>query len=122
VLDRALAKKSEDRYASGGEFAHALQAVLSGLAAVPPYPNGQAARPPAMGMPAPQPEAASGAMKAAGGGGQNAPMQPMPPSSALPLAASPNKAPSVGLLVGVAVAFLVVGAGLAALFMRLFVK
>src|SRR5258706_449675 len=40
VLEKALAKKSEDRHASGGEFAHALQAVLAGLREVPPYRDG----------------------------------------------------------------------------------
>src|SRR6478609_4166726 len=40
VLSKALEKKSEDRYQSAAEFAHALQAVLSGATEVPPFQEG----------------------------------------------------------------------------------
>jgi len=125
VMDKALAKRSEDRYQSGGELAHALQAVLAGATEVPPDPHAQA-RPP---MPsAPMPPTPPAAMPV------TAPMQQviaMPPAQALAPVSSPlprvggqraTKQPSIGLLVGVAVAFLVVGAGLAALVMKLVMK
>jgi serine/threonine-protein kinase len=123
VLEKALAKKAEDRYASGGEFAHALQAVLNGLNEVPPYQNGAGG--PVLGAanapPVPMPQA----------GGQqpvqNASMQhqrstPLPPVGRGGAGGSPSKGPSVGLLIGVAAAFLVVGAALAALVMKLVLK
>jgi serine/threonine-protein kinase len=114
VLEKALAKKSEDRYQSGGEFAHALQAVLSGQPHVPPFPNGQSvspimaagANPPGASPPMQGPGPAPGAIVGP------------PPSAAMPRHGSRPKGPSVGLLIGVAIAFLVVGAGLAALVMR----
>ena len=120
VMDRALAKRSEDRYASGGEFAHALEAVLKGLSEVPPYPNGQAARP-AMGAAhglTPTPHAAPPPPAAI-------PTTTLSPrSSPLPRLGSRRSAkqPSIALLAGVAVAFLVVGAALAALVMKLVMK
>ena len=125
VLEKALAKRSEERYASGAEFAHALGAVLSGLPHVPPYQNGQAMRP-MMGsapaaLPIPnanaEPAQGAGAMQAAHG---HAPRPPQ--SSPLPRMVSRSKQPSLGLLVGVAVAFLVVGATLAAVVMKLVMK
>ena len=125
VLEKALAKRSEERYASGAEFAHALGAVLSGLPHVPPYQNGQAMRP-MMGsapaaLPIPnanaEPGQGAGAMQAAHG---HAPRPPQ--SSPLPRMVSRSKQPSLGLLVGVAVAFLVVGATLAAVVMKLVMK
>jgi serine/threonine-protein kinase len=129
VLEKALAKKSEDRHASGGEFAHALQAVLQGMHEVPPYQNGQTPRammgsvPGAQPMPNPNPPANPAAMA-----GQQQPTQPnvpaAPHSTPLPqmMAGRRSKQPSIGLLIGVAVAFLVVGAALAALVMKLVMK
>lgn len=126
VLSKALAKRSEDRHASGGEFAHALGAVLAGLPHVPPYQGGQAMRAmmgSAPGAPitgAPPPLANAPPMLA---------QQPYahgsigPHSSPLPrLASRGSKQPSIGLLVGVAVAFLLVGALLAGLVMKLVIK
>lgn len=113
VLEKALAKNAEDRQASGGELAHALTAVLNGLTEVPPYQNGQAMRAPMISngsIPAPKP---------------GPDMSMIPRSSPLPRLqqrSSTNKQPSVGLLIGVAVAFLVVGAALAALVMKLVMK
>jgi serine/threonine-protein kinase len=127
VLDKAMAKKAEDRQASGGEFAHALQAVLSGMPHVPPYGgNGQAMRP-MMGS-VPMAQAGSAGMAAAPPANPPQPAAmtaqtvPMPKSSALPqVGGGRPKQPSIGLLIGVAAAFLIVGATLAALFMRFFV-
>jgi serine/threonine-protein kinase len=115
VLEKALAKRSEDRYASGAEFAHALGAVLAGLPHVPPYPNGQA-RP------------MMGSMPAAPGAGMHpaaaqAAMTALPRSTPLPqIASRRGKQPSVGLLIAVAAAFLVVGAILAGVVMKLVLK
>jgi serine/threonine-protein kinase len=120
VLEKALAKKSEERYQSGGEFAHALQAVLNGMTEVPPYQNAQnapvlgAAGAPPVPMaaaPAPAPTAA-----AANAGGPRSTPLPHGPASGR------GKGPSIGLLIGVAAAFLVVGAALAALVMKLVLK
>jgi serine/threonine protein kinase len=121
VLEKALAKKSEDRFASGAEFAHALTAVLNGMQTVPPFQNGQAMRPmmgsvPG-GVPMPNPVPAAPMNQGA------APIPPPPHSSPLPhMVSRRTKQPSVGLLVGVAAAFLVVGAALAALVMKLVMK
>lgn len=120
VLDKALAKKAEDRYQSGGEFAHALQAVLNGMNEVPPYPNGQTA--PVLGaagappVPMAQPQPNSGQAPMVAPPGQRSSPLPRAPASAR------NKGPSIGLLIGVAAAFLVVGAALAALVMKLVLK
>ena len=131
VLEKALAKKSEERYASGAEFAHALSAVLNGLPQVPPYQNGQVMRPMMGSVPGP-PMANPGGAQGQGQGmaAPNAPHQhpqhhapPAPLSSPLPqMTNRRNKQPSIGLLVGVAAAFLVVGAALAALVMKLVMK
>jgi serine/threonine-protein kinase len=109
VLDKALAKKTEERFGSAAEFAHALQAVLNGQQHVPPYPNG-AAQP----MPPPHQVVIAPPQASA---------VPMPHSSPLPQPGrKTGKQPSIGLLVGVAAAFLVVGALLAALVMKLVMR
>lgn len=124
VLEKALAKKSEERYASGAEFAHALTAVLNGLHQVPPYPNGQSMRPmhgSAQGAPA---VAATNTATAPHPPAPAQQLAPTPHSTPLPQLAvyRPSKQPAIGLLIGVAVAFLVVGAALAALVMKLVMK
>jgi serine/threonine-protein kinase len=104
VLQKALAKKPEDRFAAAGEFAAALQAVLNGATDLPGPGGTQPMR--ANGPSAP----ALPATQANGGGIPNAvPSTPLPPVAGL----RSSKSPSMGLLVGVAVAFLVVGAVLA---------
>ena len=111
----AMAKKSDDRFASAAEFAHALQAVLDGRQEIPPFGNGAAAAP-ARQMMASQPAGAVGTPA------QQAPTVPHPPrSTPLPKVKAPPK-PSIALLVGVAAAFLVVGAVLAAIIMKLVLK
>jgi serine/threonine-protein kinase len=110
VLSKALEKKSDDRYKSAAEFAHALQAVLAGAAAVPPFMDGppRANAPsasvihtpvmaPAIALPPP-----------------GAVIPPLTRSSPLPQMRQSAK-PPLGLLVGVALAFLMVGAILAAI-------
>jgi serine/threonine-protein kinase len=133
VLEKALAKKSEERTSSAAEFAHALGAVLQGMTEVPPFQGGQPVRPmygsgadnvatplaqpaqlvaggsvPVPGNNQPTVAASPGAMAPA-----NGPMRDSP----LPKQQEPTS-PSVGLLVGVAVAFLIVGAALAALVLK----
>ena len=129
VLEKALAKKAEDRYQMGGELAHALQAVLNGMTEVPPYQNGQnapvlgAANAPPVPMHQPpqqqQPQMAPAGPPAPMGnpnvGARTSPLPRVPASGR-------QKGPSIGLLIGVAAAFLVVGAALAALVMKLVLK
>jgi serine/threonine-protein kinase len=123
VLDKALAKKVEDRFASAADFANALQAVLNGATEMP------------AGSSAPNGAAHPGAAAASAGSiPVSAPAQPVvaqaqstrpapEPARSSPLPNLPTKSlPPIGLLVGVAVAFLLVGAALAALVMKLVVK
>jgi eukaryotic-like serine/threonine-protein kinase len=121
VLSKAMEKKPEDRYTSAAEFAHALQAVLEGRAEVPPY-GANGARPMMASSPQQQ-QQQSGAHPPAPNAPTAAPNAAIPQavrSSPLPqLGGSKSKQPSVGLLVGVAVAFLIVGAILAAVIMKL---
>jgi serine/threonine-protein kinase len=123
VLEKAMAKKAEDRFASAAEFAHALQAVLEGRSEVPGYGTGAGARPP---LPVPSsapPPGAFGDHSAT----QPARSTPLPALLAHKAAQGGTKAaarasstkPSIGLLIGVAAAFLVVGAVLAAVVMKL---
>jgi len=121
VLSKALEKKPEDRWGSASEFAHALTAVLNGLPEVPPFQDG-APRPMLQSVPAaavPTPLA------------QPAPTVAMPPaqaipaptrSSPLPRQITASTKPSIGLLIGIALAFLVVGAVLAAVVLKFVMK
>lgn len=111
VLEKAMAKKPEERWGSAAEFAHALQAVLNGATEVPQVPgmaNGQ--RPQMPSAPAIPTPLASPALQL--------PQRQPEMSSPLPSPARPNK-PSTGLLVGIAIGFLIVGAALAAIVMKL---
>jgi|CZKU01.1.fsa_nt_gi serine/threonine protein kinase len=121
VMDRALAKRAEDRFASAADFAVAMHAVLQGAAELPPEAFASSPKP----LPV-SPAAA------------RSPASPRPPASASAsglartpppgLVRSPAPAPrglraakaNVPLLVGVAVGFLLVGIGLAVALMRLF--
>jgi serine/threonine-protein kinase len=113
VLEKAMEKKPEDRFGSAAEFAHALQAVLDGRTELPSFASNGQPRPAIAAGPS-----ASGHPPAANAQATTIP-QPVR-SSPLPLLGRHKSAkPSVGLLVGVAAAFLLVGALLAALIMRL---
>jgi serine/threonine protein kinase len=92
IIDRALAKRSEDRFASAADFASALQAVLDGAAHLPPLLT--PAPPPAEPRPAPR-EA--------------------PTRSDAPALEVRSR---TGMLVGVAVGFLVLGVVLAFVLMK----
>lgn len=106
VLSKALEKRTEDRYQSAAEFAHALSAVLAGATVVPPLPSGD----PRPMMPSaqvfPTPLASPAVLR----------------ESSLPrVDQGPAKLP-LGLFVGVAFAFLVIGAILAAVLLKMLGK
>jgi serine/threonine protein kinase len=95
VIARALEKRPEDRYASAADFATAMQAVLAGK----PIPTFSQS-PPATHISASSP----------------APSRQTAPTRAGSTAAGPRS--SIGMLIGVAVAFLLVGAILMMVLMR----
>lgn len=108
VLERALAKRVEDRYASAAEFAHALQAVLTGATHVPPFQGG----PQRAMIPSNQPISMAPPPHT----------EEVPRSTPLPQlgkaqVTNPNAIP-IKMMIGVAAAFLVVGALLAAIVMK----
>jgi serine/threonine-protein kinase len=123
VMDRALAKRDEDRFASAAAFAAALEAVLHGARELPPEAMA-GPRPPAPTQPmleaTPVPRAASKAVGpsrgAAAAPGEGAPAL-IPPNAS----AAPSRT-NVPLLVGIAVAFLLVGIGLAIALSKLFAQ
>ncbi len=137
IMDRALAKRAEDRFASAADFAAAMQLVLQGATQLPPHLAGPRANelPTQRFQPvAPGPAAQAMAMQAAGPAMHAAPMRNGPaaamPMSTQPSAQSPRQhsAPlpvvshpprtNVGLLIGVAVAFLLLGVGIAVVLMK----
>jgi serine/threonine-protein kinase len=130
IIDRALAKRAEDRYASAAEFGAALQHVLQGATQLPPHlspsPNMDAPtapvsfQPPAANLPA-APAAQARPLTP-----QPAAVTPGPPVAAAPVTiphAPPRLATgartNVPLLVGVALGFLLLGIGLALALSRL---
>jgi len=123
IMDRALAKRSEDRYPSAAEFGQALQHVMQGATQLPPHlmqapsldaPTAPIAfAPPPPNVQAPPPSTSKAITPSPGpaalAGSQGAPV-------AIPSAPAPARRGSktnVGLLVGVAVGFLLLGVGLA---------
>ena len=123
IVDRALAKRPEERFASAEEFGRAMQSLLDGATELPPLvrvpPPTSApmlARPPA---PEPVPAGAFAPVPAP----VFVPVAPPPPPPHAPAAiASPPPRPpaptnstkaNIPLLIGVAVLFLLVGMALA---------
>jgi serine/threonine protein kinase len=124
IMDRALAKRSEDRYPSAAEFGQALQYVMQGATRLPPHllqspsldaptapiafvpspPSVQSPPPPASKAITPQP-----GPTAVAGSSQGAAVAI--PSA--PVVARRSAKTNVGLLVGVAIGFLLLGVGLA---------
>ena len=103
IIAKALSKRVEERFGSAQEFAGAMQAVLDGKTELSALATAAHVPPAAPSAPASAPS--------------------MPDSGPLPAPAPPRvrqSGPSVGLLVGVAAAFLVAGALLAVLGMKLF--
>ncbi|HEY8073334.1 MAG TPA: serine/threonine-protein kinase [Labilithrix sp.] len=122
VLDKALAKKTEERFTSAGDFANALQAVLNGATELPAGSNVNGAARPAGHSSQGAIATATPNTNPAPPAGNAAPTVPAPGrSSPLPVVRGTARPPIV-MLVGVAVAFLIVGALLAALVMKFVVK
>ncbi|HEX3770990.1 MAG TPA: serine/threonine-protein kinase [Polyangiaceae bacterium] len=132
VMDRALAKKADDRFASAADFAVALQAVLDGATELPPEAFGASGQPssvrsrrmaapgqapPPARTPSPAPPVAAALVPTPG---RAAAVAVAPGARAAGARALAARKPNVPLLVGVGVGFLLVGIGLAVVFMRLF--
>ena len=96
IITKALSKKVEERFASAQEFANAMQAVLDGKTELPTLSQ------PAPHVPPPAPSVPD-----------SGPLIPPAPPPAVR-----QSGPSMGLLVGVAAAFLVAGALLAVVAMK----
>jgi serine/threonine-protein kinase len=133
VIHRALAKRPEDRFGSAADFAHAMGLVLQGATQIPAslfatdtsqlptsqFSQAEAAEARAAGQ---QALAAQRAHPASPTGPSGAPTHPGRTGDPSPASLRAPPKASVGLLVGVAVAFLLLGVGLAALVMKLVVK
>ena len=104
IFDRALSKKVEDRFASMSELGAALQAVLDGKQALPSQPG----TPPAPAI-VPAPPSSSV---------PSVPNMTYPEAPTRPMIAKSN----TGLLVGIAIAFLLAGVVLAVVGMALLKK
>ena len=109
VILRALAKKAEDRFASAAHFAEAMQCVLRGATVLPPHLTA-----------APLPKVAAAPIRET----KPATAVHAPSTSSIAVGSSPLPRPngrsgtSMGLLVGIGLAFLVVGAALAVIVMK----
>jgi eukaryotic-like serine/threonine-protein kinase len=129
VVARALAKKPEHRFASAADFASALQAVLEGQTELPAQlaPSGTETAAtmrvntvPATDPPSPQPlrsPAPPGRVQP-DGDRRLVPRSLRPGSSMSPASSQGPQKVNLGVLVGVAVAFMALGVGLAILVMR----
>jgi eukaryotic-like serine/threonine-protein kinase len=123
VIDRALAKRPEDRFVSAADFATAMQQVLQGAADLAPQLAPKAVAPEAATLMV-KPTGAEAPSKRASNDGSLAPASATPlitnPSPRQP-AAVPAAAPqttNLMLLVGIALGFLLIGVGLAVVLMR----
>ncbi len=141
IIDRALAKRPEERFASAEDFGHAMQSLLQGatqllpLAPAPPpvAPAPEPARAPAPGLGtalSPPPSNAQRAfapvlLPALESARGPAPAPPPQAASALVPAAPPqavvphSRKANIPLLVGVAISFLLLGVALALGLLRL---
>jgi serine/threonine protein kinase len=132
VMDRALAKREQDRFASAADFAAAMQAVLQGARALPPEAFASSPQPPPTGGPAHPPGAAasSGPASAPSPSSGQAPLPASPahygaalippnPHRAAGLAGAPERKVNLPLLVAIGVGFLLIGVGLAVTLMKL---
>ncbi len=128
VIDRALAKRPEDRFASAADFADAMKQVLQGatqlapLAPSPGIPGG----PPAPSAGSVRIETRSPSMLIGQSFGASAPTPLVAPQdrygkSPAPVASRPQRA-NLMLLVGIALGFLLVGVGLAVALMRFVIR
>ena len=120
IMDRALAKKDTERFASAADFAAAMQAVLAGASELPAAAFASSPRPPTTMPMVAVPQSARGPSPAA-------PAPPVPsqrgapaPAGAIARALPANPKANVPLLVAVGVAFLLVGIALALWLVKLF--
>jgi serine/threonine protein kinase len=124
VIDRALAKRAEDRFASAADFASAMQLVLQGASELAPQLQPHAELPTMPGIKPAGPNLLPTALA-------QSRADALPPSSAAtpvltPPARTPSPRPvapsrsgtSLPLLVGIAVGFMLIGVGLAVALMR----
>ena len=112
ILDRALAKRAEDRFSSAAELAVALQAVLQGATHLPAQ---LVAAGESGARPVPQARHAEASLPTAGRSPGQSPSPPVVDRSVSIRAGSRN---NVLLLLGVAAAFLLIGIGLAVILMK----
>ncbi len=126
IIARALAKRPDERFHSAAEFAGAMQAVLQGAA--PSHPHIAAAA--TLDPRTPRFMQAPAQASLSTGPGVNAGLATVP-MAATPVAGGPSAAPpstrstrgaSVVLLFGVAIAFLLIGIGIAVLLMRFVIR
>ncbi len=114
VMDRALAKKETDRFASAADFAVAMQAVLRGATTLPAEAFASSPQPPPM---TPTPGAMAYGSQMSPPVAPAAPYAPaIPPNSqrtASLLRTSSSRNVNLPLLVGVGIGFLLLGVGLA---------
>jgi serine/threonine-protein kinase len=87
IMDRALAKREQDRFVSAADFAVAMQAVLQGAAALPPGVSLSSRQPLPIGVPV-----ALGGPAYAGGPGARAVQGPGPDPAHAPSPGSPGPA------------------------------
>jgi serine/threonine protein kinase len=116
VIERALAKKADDRFTSASDFAAAMQAVLDGRTTLPPALLQRSALAQTLNM---TPAVAAGASPQPPPASSNAtPAQPSVSSRRSP---SPSKAPPTnwGKLAAIAALCLLLGAAIAVLAIRL---
>jgi serine/threonine-protein kinase len=131
VIHRALAKRPEDRFASAAVFASAMQHVLHGAVQLPPHliPTDMSQVPTAQFSQADAAAARQAGQQALGAaniahvanGPASAPRSGGRADTSPHVPATPQRA-SVGLLITVALAFLLLGVGLAVGLMKLVVK
>jgi serine/threonine protein kinase len=127
VMERALAKRAEDRYATAADLASALQLILQGATQLPPHlASAHWNELPTMPfVPASVPAGAPNTPvpgQATYASARPMPSQRVPPHSLpAPRSTSSVRIPrtNVGMLVGVAVAFLLIGVGVAVALMKL---
>lgn len=128
MIHRALAKRPEDRFTSAADFASAMQHVLQGAGQLPAHltttdlsqlPTGQFSQAQAAEALRAGPQSPAASSGAASGSKSSSPTRPEQAASAS--VRRPQRA-SVGLLIGVALAFLLLGVGLAVGLMKFVVK
>jgi serine/threonine-protein kinase len=106
VIERALAKEPEARYASAADFATAMQAILAGATTLPPSLSGAppAVEPPVASVPVPAPKKSSAAPAPA-----REQLSTRPDRAPQKLSTKPPPKSQTGLLIGVAAACLILG-------------